>query len=530
MHNSTQVGQRYRWYRLLLAILLGGLVGIGALAVRYQQELGAIGQIQREAANMAIAQLDDQLAHAERISQNGLGWRDENCEFINPQLSSMAIHLETIRAVLWVKNGLITCSNLLHQPRKSLYSVYPELHAAKRTLVLRPAQLFNRGTPVLLLWLPTAQEPDSGIVHIFNIATLSSFILAPHTPYVEAMALNVAGHTLHFQERRILPYPALLGTAPQLELHSTAYPFSISLFAPSPRTLALQRLPQHVPLVLLLFLLVTGLVYLASANRMRLTYPLTQAMQRRELQLYCQPIIRTQSGDCEGVEILLRWYHPRHGWTSPEVFIPLAEQNGLIIPLTRYLLTMLAAQRHLFPADANFYLSINVAPEHVAQGLLVQDIQQLWLSVKPQQRLMVELTERTHLAGQDYAQRARLRELGIWLALDDFGTGQGSLSYLQDLQPDILKLDRTFCATIGSDAINATVLDSLIDLAHQLHLHLVAEGVENEQQADYLRDKGVYALQGFLFARPMPLSEFPRWLAQRGACQPVAGRSGPCQA
>ncbi|MGG5798054.1 EAL domain-containing protein [Edwardsiella tarda] len=529
MHNSTWVGKHYRLYHLLFAILVGALVGMGSLAVRYQQELGTIRQARHEMANMAIAQLDAQLAHAERVSQNSLAWRDQNCDIISPLLSSMAIHLETIRAVLLVKHGMITCSNLLHQPFTSLYAVYPELQMAKRTLVLRPARLFNRGIPVLLFWLPIAQEPDSGIVHIFNIATLSSFILAPHTPDVDYMALNVAGHTLRFQDRRILPYPVPQGDSPQLELHSKNYPFSISLFAPPPRVLALQRLPQHLPLALLLFLLSAGLVYLAAANRMSLAYPLTQAIQRSELQLYCQPIIRAQSGCCEGVEILLRWYNPRHGWTSPEVFIPLAEQNGLIIPLTRYLLTMLAAQRHLFPANENFYLSINVAPEHVAQGLLAQDIQRLWLSVNPQQRLMVELTERTPLPCQDYQQRERLRELGVWLALDDFGTGHGSLSYLQDLQPDMLKIDRSFCTTIGSDAINATVLDSLIDLAHQLHLHLVVEGIEDEHQVDYLRKKGVYAMQGFLFARPMPLSEFPRWLAQHGQCH-VEETPTPCQA
>ncbi|MDA6077879.1 hypothetical protein O0544_21070 [Edwardsiella anguillarum] len=201
-----------------------------------------------------------------------------------------------------MKDGIVTCSNLINQPIKSLRAIYPEMLSAKDTLVLRAARLLNRGSPILLFWRPDQASPTSGMVYIFNIATLSAFILAPRPPYVDYMALNVAGHTLRFNDTRIrTPTDAAdAETPPRLELHSSRYPFSISLFSPAARDLALQRLPRHIPLALLLFLLASILTYLASANRMSLAYPIAQAIRRRQFQLYCQPIIHTESGRCEG--------------------------------------------------------------------------------------------------------------------------------------------------------------------------------------------------------------------------------------
>lgn len=127
---------------------------------------------------------------------------------------------------------------------------------------------------------------------------------------------------------------------------------------------------------------------------------------------------------------------------------------------------------------------------------------------------MLELTERTALSAIQYDQIRTLKDMGIMLAIDDFGTGHSSLSYLKNLSPDVLKIDRGFTAAIGTDAVNATVTDTIITLAQRLKLKLVAEGVETEEQADYLRSREVNALQGYYFAKPMPIHVFPLWLQQ----------------
>ncbi len=168
----------------------------------------------------------------------------------------------------------------------------------------------------------------------------------------------------------------------------------------------------------------------------------------------------------------------------------------------------------LFPPRPSFYISINVAAEHFKTLNIIDDIRQIWLPAHPMPSLMLELTERTALSAIQYDQIRTLKDMGIMLAIDDFGTGHSSLSYLKNLSPDVLKIDRGFTAAIGTDAVNATVTDTIITLAQRLKLKLVAEGVETEEQADYLRSREVNALQGYYFAKPMPIHVFPLWLQQ----------------
>lgn len=201
----------------------------------------------------------------------------------------------------------------------------------------------------------------------------------------------------------------------------------------------------------------------------------------------------------------------------PDIFIPLAEQHGLVQSLTRHLLYTLEQNQLLFPQTPDFYISINIAAEHFSQGQITKDLKSLWYQSNPQPKLMLELTERTELQQADYEQLHELRALGASLALDDFGTGHSSLSYLQNLHPDVLKIDKTFCATIGTDAINAKVLDSIVALGKELKLKMIVEGVETQLQAHYLRKLGVCAMQGYFFARPMPIAEFPQWLMRHQA-------------
>ena len=208
----------------------------------------------------------------------------------------------------------------------------------------------------------------------------------------------------------------------------------------------------------------------------------------------------------------MRWKNRRQEWVSPDVFIPLAEQHGLIISLTRYLIKTVADNLAVFPATPGFYVSINVAAQHFNNMEIVDDIRKLWLPAQPSVSLMLELTERTRLQELRAAEISQLKDMGILLAIDDFGTGHSSLSYLKTLNPDVLKIDQAFTASIGTDAINATVTDTIITLAQRLNLKLIAEGVETREQVDYLRKRRVDSLQGYYFARPMPVEVFPVWL------------------
>ena len=298
---------------------------------------------------------------------------------------------------------------------------------------------------------------------------------------------------------------------------SLRYPYSITLYGPSPARLALNTLPSQLPLAVLLSLLLGYIVWLATANRMSLSWQISYGITANEFMVYCQPLINARSGDCDGIELLLRWHNPRQGWIAPDVFIPLAERQNLIAPLTRFVIARVVAELPNLPQCPAFHIAINVAASHFRDRLIVEDLQRFWWPANPLPKLVVELTERDALPVIDQTVVAQLHEIGVRLAIDDFGTGHSSLAYLKDLKPDVLKIDKIFTAAIGTDAINATVTDMVISLAQRLNIALVAEGVETAEQAHYLRERGVDHLQGYYYARPMPIEDFPQWLAQHQA-------------
>ena len=177
-----------------------------------------------------------------------------------------------------------------------------------------------------------------------------------------------------------------------------------------------------------------------------------------------------------------------------------------------------------FPKTPDFHIGINVAASHFRQSALIHDLNRYWFSQHPAQQLIVELTERDALLDVDCHIVRELHRQGVKLAIDDFGTGNSALSWLEKLRPDVLKIDKSFTSAIGTDAVNSTVTDMIIALGQQLNIELVAEGVETQQQARYLRHHGVSILQGYLYAQPMPLRDFPTWLAE--SASPPAQRNG----
>ncbi|AEF46026.1 EAL domain protein [Serratia sp. AS12] len=505
---------KYRYYRWLLAGAVGLAILLLSLYTRYYQELGTIEQSQRVLATRTVTKINNLLAPAELQAGRSMSLLDQPCQTAMPTLRFRAAQNQALRAMLLVKDGVIYCSSLFGVRNYVFSAILPTLADGSAKLALRPSLSVAKGVPTLIMWTPgTADNNLNGVLHVFNIELLANFLLEPQEPYAQRVVLNVGDNSLEYGRREILRSDSLT-TGLLYTAKSAQYPFSISLFGPQASRLALAALPRHIPLALLISLLAAYVVYLLTANRMSLSYHIGHAITHREFRVYCQPIINAETGRCIGVETLLRWKNKRQGWISPDVFIPLAEQHGLIIALTRYLMGTVVENLPLFPPRPSFYISINVAAEHFNAVTLIDDIRRIWLPAQPMPSLMLELTERTALSEIQYEQIKTLKEMGIMLAIDDFGTGHSSLSYLKKLSPDVLKIDRGFTAAIGTDAINATVTDTIITLAHKLKLKLVAEGVETAEQADYLRSHDVNALQGFYFAKPMPINVFPLWLQQ----------------
>ena len=181
---------------------------------------------------------------------------------------------------------------------------------------------------------------------------------------------------------------------------STEFPFTVNINGPGASAIALEELPGELPLALIFSLLMTGIARLATAGRMSFSREISLGISAR----VC-PLVPAAAGCAQRpllrVEILLRWNNPRRGTISPEVFIPIAEGNNLIIPLTRYVIAETARRPDAFPRDRHFHIAINVAARHFANGLLLRDLHNYWFSVDPVQQLVVELTERDVLQDGD---------------------------------------------------------------------------------------------------------------------------------
>ena len=513
MQVSQQIVGRFRRKRWLIASIVAALVLILTLTWGFIKETNRIERLSHHFADNAIQRFDRLFLPLDIAANNTVGLVGLNCNDVRFLLNEKISTLQTVRAMLLVADDRVYCSSVLGERSIPFSGSYPELAVNNQHMALSIDDTLLKGSPVLLLWTPHSLNNRAGILQVINIELMSSYLLAPTLPWVERAVFNVGGKSLAYGHP---PIGNAFGAEEEVSYQqaSLRYPFTITLFGPAPARLALLTLPSQLPLALLLSLLTGYIVWLATANRMSLAWQISYGLTAREFMVYCQPLIDGRTGGCDGIELLLRWYNPRQGWIPPDLFIPLAERQNLIAPLTRFVIGETVRQLPLLPHCSRFHIALNVAASHFHNRAIIDDLQKLWWPSSPLPQLVVELTERDALPLVDQSVVLHLQKLGVKVAIDDFGTGHSSLSYLKILSPDVLKLDKIFTAAIGTDAINATVTDMVISLAQQLNIRLVAEGVETAEQASYLRQRGVDTLQGYFYARPMPLEAFPAWLAQ----------------
>jgi len=263
-----------------------------------------------------------------------------------------------------------------------------------------------------------------------------------------------------------------------------------------------------------------------SRERLRTLEELRDALDADQLTVHYQPQCDVATGAVVGVEALVRWQHPTRGLLYPDMFLPLVEQTGLMPALTTAVLTQAVRQCRQWRLDGlDVGVSVNLSasslldqrlPEQVARLLTSEDL--------PAHALTLELTENTLMVDADQCRRTlvTLKQLGVWLSIDDYGTGYCSLSYLQNLPVDELKLDRAFLSDLQRGR-NAAIVRSTVDLAHALDLRLVAEGVEDQFSLDLLRDLGCDSAQGYHLSRPLTAQAMTTWLRQRPGAPGTAG-------
>jgi diguanylate cyclase (GGDEF)-like protein len=243
---------------------------------------------------------------------------------------------------------------------------------------------------------------------------------------------------------------------------------------------------------------------------LRLEGDLADALERREFQVFYQPIVSIESNQIVGFEALVRWQHPVLGLIPPLDFIPIAERTGFIVPLGNWILReacgRLKAWQDTLPPSADLWMSVNLSSAQLKHPELIEQIgDALRDSALEPSRLVLELTEGIAVENVTAVKTLlmHLRAMGVRIGIDDFGTGYSSLAYLRQFPLDALKVDRSFVRGMEIHKGTADIVGTLITMAQQLGLHVVAEGIENEEQLALLRSLGCTSAQGYLFAKPL---------------------------
>lgn len=254
----------------------------------------------------------------------------------------------------------------------------------------------------------------------------------------------------------------------------------------------------------------------AASERLRMETDLRLALARGEFSLHYQPQIDARGHRIVGAEALLRWQHPQLGAQSPSEFIKVLEDSGLILEVGTWILDEACrAFRHLIdqhlidPQD--FSLCVNISPRQFRQNDFVERIEHSLRSHQlPFGLLKLEITEGIVIQNLDDTinKMRRLKKLGVSFAMDDFGTGYSSLTYLKRLPVDALKIDQSFVRDATHDPNDAEIIRAIVAMALSLHLAVIAEGVETQEQLDFLQGLGCHLYQGYLHSRPLPLAAF----------------------
>jgi len=267
-------------------------------------------------------------------------------------------------------------------------------------------------------------------------------------------------------------------------------------------------------------------------ERVRLENDLRSAIDRNELSMSYQPLVNIQDGELLGFEALLRWNHSEFGSIPPNKFIPIAEESGLIVPITVWILQettcQLARWQKISAAHRDLIVSVNISGKHLSNDDLVYDVENaLAISKVSPSSLKLEVTESTAMENAEHtiSMLNRLKQLGVQLSIDDFGTGYSSLSYLHRLPFDTLKIDRSFVYSVGESGENSEILQTIISLAKNLKKKVIAEGIETESQLSLLQFLGCDYGQGYLLARPLTKDNAEKALYERKGWLP-AGMDG----
>lgn len=496
---------RTRRTRIAITLASGLLPVVLGVVILYMQAERTLKQSAELTAEEAIRQFELMLDNTSQAARELLPLAGQSCIDVNLALREQVTRRPFVRSTNLVWDDTIYCSSLFGDYHEKIASGD---YAGGRLLLMKG----NPVTPDTALLVYRLSEGKRGAMSTLDGYHLSNVLrmIGGQTLLILQVGPNWLSAEGQFHEDALPEFPVA-----QTRLDSSRYAFGVEAGFPEGETWRYMS-SEYPPLfsLLIFFGVLSGLIgHVLQKRSSSPTHEMKRALEAAEFVPYFQAVVHGDSKKLSGIEVLMRWNHPKEGLVRPDLFIPFAEHSGLIVPMTRSLMQQTAAL--LAPLSTSFkepfHIGINITASHCQDLDLVQDCRQFLAAFAPGSiYLVLELTEReliepTPVTHQLFEQ---LHELGVKIAIDDFGTGHSSLGYLRQFNVDYLKIDQSFVAMIGIDTLSGHILDSIMELAAKLDLAMVAEGVETQAQSDYLTAHNVNFLQGYLYGRPMPGVEF----------------------
>lgn len=430
------------------------------------------------------------------------------CADVSSELTSRAAFSLNVRAFLLVENGNAKCSSATGDMNVPLKQLVPQVDVNKAMdLTILPGTPMMPQRPAFALWVRSPLLENRGVFTSINASLMPWILYSSRQNQFSGIALIANGIAIS----TFSPKPqsvSLLKDTPIRTAKINGLPLTVNVYG---NTLASENTQFSLLLGVMCGLLSGLLCYYVLTVRLRPGKEITSAIKRNQFYVVYQPVVEAETMQIRGVEVLMRWKHPTAGEIPPDAFINFAEAQQLIVPLTRHLFELIAKDapvlQSLLPPGAK--LGINIAPAHLMAESFKQDLRDL-SSMLPANyfQLVLEITERDMLNQRQAVTLFEwLHHEGYEIAIDDFGTGHSALIYLQRYSFDYLKIDRGFVNAIGTETVTSPVLDAVLTLARKMSLVTVAEGVETQEQANWLRQHGVNFLQGYWISRPLTLEK-----------------------
>ncbi|SEO52693.1 EAL domain-containing protein [Pseudomonas sp. NFACC39-1] len=496
---------RKRPRRNLITLLCGVLPILSGLGILYLQAERTLEQQSQQTSEELVGQIELMLDNTALAARELLPLAGQPCEAVKLALREQVTRRPFVRSTNLVWNNTLYCSSLFGAFEET---VDPNAYH-QGTLWLMNGNPITPDTALLIYRLNEGQQGALATLDGYHLANVLRLIGG------ETRLLLQVGPNWLTADGKVRPAPLPALPVARSNLTSLRYAFNVAAgFDEGEIWRYMAR--EYPPLfsLLIFFGVIAGT--LGHWLQKRATSPsheLQRALEAGEFVPYLQPVVQGDSKRWAGVEVLMRWNHPKEGLVRPDLFIPFAEHSGLIVPMTRALMqqTMHLLAPLVPQLESSFHVGINITARHCQNLELVQDCREFLEAFPPGViTLVLELTERELIEPTPTTHQLfqHLRELGVKIAIDDFGTGHSSLDYLRQFNVDFLKIDQSFVAMIGVDALSRHILDSIIELSGKLDLGIVAEGVETVEQSNYLAAHGVNFLQGYLFGRPMSGADF----------------------